>query len=80
MVGACGAGVTATPKGSTANGNGHNYGVGRSVDDGDGVGDLIGHVGSGSVRRDRYPTTTYPDRNGRNHGVARGVDDPDCTC
>src|SRR5437773_7177151 len=60
-----------------ANGNGRNHGVGRGVDDRDGVGDLIGHVGSGSVRRDRYPTTTYANRNGRNHGIARGVDDRD---
>src|ERR1700686_3760066 len=52
-----------------ANGNGRNHGVGRGVDDRDGVGDLIGHVGLGSVRRDRYPTTTYANSNGSNHGV-----------
>src|SRR6266567_2861876 len=52
-----------------ANGNGHNYGVARGVDDRDGVGVCVGHVGSGPVRRDGYPKRLYANRNGRNHGV-----------
>src|SRR5438876_8412984 len=65
------------PKRSCANRNGRNPGVGRGVDDRDGVVAGIGHVGSGSIRRDGYPNRLSPNRNGRNHGAGRGVDDPD---
>src|SRR5207244_3429997 len=62
---------------SSANSNGRNHGVGRGVDDRDGVVAVIRDVGSGSVRRDGYPKRTCANRNGRNHGVGRGVDDRD---
>src|SRR5213083_181889 len=55
-----------------ANRNGRNYGVRRGVDDRDVVGDIICHVGSGSVRRDGYPTRKLANRNRHNHGVGRG--------
>ena len=46
-------------------------------DDRDGVGGYVRHVGSGSVRRDRYMKRTEANRNGRSHGVGRSVDDRD---
>src|SRR5258708_17828340 len=60
-----------------SNRNGLNQGVGRGVDDRDGVRVIISHVGSGSTRRDGYPNWTYSNRNGRNHGVGRGINDRD---
>src|SRR6266566_2563093 len=60
-----------------ANRNGRNYGVRRGVDDRDGIGVLICHIGAGSVRRDGHPKRTSANRNGRNHGGGRGVDDRD---
>src|SRR5438552_5628606 len=65
-----------------ANRNERNHGVGRGVDDRDGVhvvpkAPSIRHVGSGSIRRDDYTKKICANRNGRNHGVGRGVDDPD---
>jgi hypothetical protein len=50
------------PSGEEPNPYRDNHGVGRRVDHRDGVGYEIGHVGSGSVRRDRYP-----------RGVATGI-------
>src|SRR5438552_13570988 len=65
------------PKRTSPNRNGRNHGVGRGVDDRDGVVAGIGHVGSGSIRRDGYPNRLSPNQNGRTHGVGRGVDDRD---
>src|SRR5437867_9734852 len=60
-----------------ANRNGRNYGVRRGVDDRDGIGVLICHIGAGSVRRDGYPKRTYANRKGRKEACRRGVDDQD---
>src|SRR6266851_1777703 len=60
-----------------SNRNGLNHGVGRGVDDRDGIRVIISHVDSGSIWRDGYPNWTYSNRNGLNHGVGRGVDDRD---
>src|SRR5216684_2004651 len=63
-----------------SNRNGLNHGVGRGVDDRDGVrGEINRHIGSGSVRRDGYPKRILicTKRNGRRHGVGHGVNDRD---
>src|SRR5260370_29110142 len=60
-----------------SNRNGLNHGVGRGVDDRDGIRVIISHVDSGSIRRDGYPNWTYSNRNGLNHGVGRGINDRD---
>src|SRR5439155_17768044 len=65
-----------------ANRNCRNHGVGRGIDDRDGVdvvlkAPCIRHVGSGSIRRDGYPNRTRSNRTGRNRGAGRGVDDGD---
>src|SRR6266852_6063017 len=66
------------PKRKWTNNNGRNHGVGRGVDDRDGVvREFIGDVGSGSLRCDGYPKRTCANKNGRNHGVGSGVDDRD---
>src|SRR5438094_7524613 len=57
------------PKRTSPNRNGLNHGVGRGVDDRDGVGGYYGHVGSGPIPRDGYPLRTCANRNGRNRGV-----------
>src|SRR5438552_6139862 len=56
------------PKRMCANRNARNHGAGCSVDNRDGVGVFIRHVGAGSVWRDRYPKRIYANRNARNHG------------
>src|SRR5207253_11247390 len=53
------------PKRKLANRNGRNHGVGRGVDDRDGVVQGIRHVGSGSIRRDEIGRASCSDRNGR---------------
>src|SRR6266849_6206328 len=55
----------------SANRNGRNHGVGRGVDDRNGVARNLGLVGLGPRRRDGYKTRTYANSNGRNHGVGR---------
>src|SRR5947209_6326021 len=57
------------PKRKRANRNDRSHGVGRGVDDRDGVGVCIGHIGAGSIGRDGYPKRVVANRNGRNHGV-----------
>src|SRR6266851_1868597 len=59
--------------------NGRHRGVGRGIDDRDGVGEINRHIGAGSVRRDGYPKRILicTKRNGRHHGVGRGIDDRD---
>src|SRR5216683_1091379 len=56
--------------------NGRHHGVGRGIDDRDGVPARISQVGACSIWCNGYPRSTA-DRNGRSHGVARGVDDRD---
>jgi hypothetical protein len=62
--------------------NGRNQGVGRGVDERDGVQEFIRQVGSGSIWRDGYPKRMCSNRKvyGRDNGVGRGVDDRNGVC
>src|SRR5260370_23828530 len=52
-----------------SNKNGLNHGVGRGVDDRDGVRVIISHVDSGSIQRDCYPQLSYFNQNRSNRSV-----------
>src|SRR5579862_2764411 len=65
------------PNWTYSNRNGSNDGVGRGVDDRDGVRIIISHINSGSIWCDGYPSWTYPNRNGSKNGIAPGVDHRD---